>query len=83
MYGLHIPFLFGKFESRNPLVFLVSFKGHMFLLIWTKFEENIPIGFVLIYFTHTSSNRVKRGGGGGGGGVRLDSGCCDTSLYYS
>ena len=37
--------------SPVPLIFLVSFKVDMLFLIWTKFQENLSIGSVLIYLT--------------------------------
>ena len=33
----------------------------MFVLIWTKFKENLSIGFVLIYLTQTSLNTENAG----------------------
>ena len=53
MYGLHIPPSW-EFDPLNPLIFLVRFKVNMFFLMWTKFDENLSIGFVLIYLTLTS-----------------------------
>ena len=59
MYGLHLPPSW-EFEPRTPLIFLVCFKVDMFLFIWTKFQENLLIGFVLIYLTQTSLREIFR-----------------------
>ena len=53
MYGLHIPPSW-EFEPRDPLIFLVCFKVDMLFIIWTKFQENLAFGFVLINLTQTS-----------------------------
>ena len=50
MYGLHV-LHFWELSPVTPLLFLVCFEVNMFFLIWTKFEENLSIGFVLIYLT--------------------------------
>ena len=47
MYGLHIPTSWNLSPVTPDL--LASFKGDMPLLMWTKLEENVWIGFVLTY----------------------------------
>ena len=43
----------GNMSSVTP-DFLLSVSKLMFFLIWTKFKENLSIGYVLVYLTITS-----------------------------
>ena len=50
-----------EFKPCNPLIFLVYLKVDILFLIWKKFEENLSIGFSLIYLIRTSLNCALRG----------------------
>ena len=46
MYSLHIPVAWES-EARKPQICLASSKFDTLLLIWTKFDQNLSIAFVL------------------------------------
>ena len=60
MYGLHTPPSW-VLEPSNPLILLVSFKVDMLFLIWTKFEENLSIGFVSWNLQGVSKSLLESG----------------------